>query len=345
MTGKKVALISGAGMDSKTLTHLLLGKGYQVYVGTRRSTTFQSDKFKDLFVEDLQQNPGSSLKVLEMDIADQVSISSAIQNIVEQCGELNEIYHLAAASHVGHSYDHPYQNMHNGTSVIHFLECLRKISPKTRFYFAASTEMYAGNTSDGKYCEKDPFYPKTPYGCSKVLGFDLTRFYRETYGLFALSGILANHSNTYRHESFFIRKITKAAARIMLGKQKNVKIGHLDWARDEFWSDFGMEAAWKLLQLDKPQDVIIGNGNAIWGEEYVSNAFNYFNLKWQDYVVFDSAFLRKNEVVKLEVNPQKAVDLIGWKINRISFKEHVDFMCAFDYSSEAGLKAARPKVL
>ncbi len=342
MSNSKVALISGAGMDSKTLTHFLISKGYKVYVGTRRSTTFHQDSFKDLFYQDLQINPTAKLVVLEMDMSDQVSVSAAISSILHNESQLDEIYHLAAASHVGYSYNHPYQNMYNGTSVIHFLECVRKLTPKTRFYFASSTEMYAGNTYDGKYTEKDAFYPKTPYGCSKVLGFDLTRFYRETYGIFALSGILANHSNIYRHESFFIRKITKAAARIALGKQKNVKIGHLNWARDEFWSDFGMEAAWKLLQLDKPEDVIIGNGNAVWGEEYVQNAFNFFNLRWSDYVLFDEAFLRKNEVTKLEVNPQKAVDLIGWKPNRISFQKHIDLMCSFDYSSEAGRAAIRP---
>lgn len=341
----KICLITGGGMDAKTLTHLLLSKDYHVCLATRRNTTLEIENFKDLFQEDLIKYTNSKLSTFYIDIADGGSVRSCIEHILTEVGNIDEIYHLAASSLVSYSYETPLLNINtNGISVLHFLDVVRQLTPKTRFYFAASTEMYAGNTGDEKYNENSKFYPKTPYGCSKVLGFDLTRYFRETYGLFCLSGILANHSNQYRHNSFFIRKLTQTVAKVVTGKEKELRIGHLEWARDEFFADFGMEAAWKLLQLDKPEDVIIGNGNTKWGEEYVNLAFSYFNLKWQDFIKFDSKFLRKNEVVKLEVNPEKAIKTVGWNPNRMSFKDHISLMCRHDFDLESGIKPIRPDV-
>lgn len=332
----KTALITGTGMDAKCLTHLLLSKKYHVFVTTRRNTIFDFKQFEDIFRQDLLKYPDSKLSVLYTDVSDAESVEACIKTILKD-HQLNEIYHLAASSHVGYSYDTPVLNVHtNGMSAFYFLESIRRNSPKTRFYFAATTEMFAGNIGDEKYTEQSKFHPKTPYGCSKCLGYYWTQYFRETYGLFALSGILANHSCEYRHVSFFIKKITNGAARIALGLDKELRIGHLEWARDEFWADFGMEAAWKMLQLDSPIDMIIGNGSCKWGAEYVEHAFNYFNLKWQDFVKFDKQFLRKNEVVKLEVDPSLAIQKIGWKVNRMPFKHHIEQMCAWDYSIESG---------
>ncbi len=342
---KKTCLITGSGMDAKTLTHLLLSKDYNVYLATRRNTILEIDELKKIFCSDLKKYPNSTLNVLYVDICDSTSIRNCIETTLIKAGKIDEIYHLAASSLVSYSYEAPLLNIEtNGISAFHFLENVRILTPKTRFYFAASTEMFAGNINDGKYTEDSKFYPKTTYGCSKILGFDLTRYFRETYNIFALSGILGNHSNTYRHPSFFIRRATQAAARISLGKQKELRIGHLEWARDEFFSDFGMEAVWKLLQLEQPEDVIIGNGKCRWGEEFVQYAFNYFNLKWQDYIVFDQQFLRKNEVVKLEVNPAKAERLIGWKKERMPFETHIGLMAKFDFELESGLSPVRPDV-
>jgi len=341
----KIALLTGFGMDVKTLTHFLLSKDYHVFIATRRNTILQSNDVLAFYENDLLKYPNSKLSVLNIDVSDSSSVRTCIENILKQSGRLDEIYHLAASSLVSYSYEAPLLNIEtNGISVFHFLESIRLLTPLTKVYYAASTEMFAGHESDEKYTEKSNFYPKTVYGCSKILGFDLTRYFRETYGIFALSGILANHSNQYRHHSFFIRKLTQHAAKIALGKTKELRIGHLHWARDEFWADFGMEAAWKLLQLEKPQDVIIGNGNTHWGDEYVQLAFDYFNLKWQDYIVFDKQFLRKNEVIKLEVDSSKAQQLIEWRPSRLPFKKHIELMCQYDYLLENGETPKRPNV-
>ncbi len=341
----KTALISGFGMDSKTLTHFLLSKNYHVFLATRRNTILELENVKNFFTKDLVQFPESKLSVLYVDIGDGGSVRACIENVLKETPQLDEVYHLAASSLVSYSYDAPLLNIQtNGISVLHFLDAIRQLTPKTKFYFAASTEMFSGNVNDEKYTEQSKFYPKTVYGCSKVLGFDLTRYFRETYGLFCLSGILANHSNIYRTPSFFVRKVTQTAARIAMGKMDKLAVGHLNWARDEFWSDFGMEAAWKLLQLEKPQDTIIGNGNTRWGQEYIDLVFNYFNLSVEKHLTFDPQFLRKNEVVKLEVDSSLATKTIGWKPNRIPFKTHIELMCKHDYELESGQTPTRPNV-
>lgn len=341
----RVALITGTGMDAKVMTHLLLSKSYTVYVATRRNTVFDFQSFTKIFEDDLLKFPESRLETLYIDVSDQESVDQGIRQILSK-GLLDEVYHLAASSHVGFSYSSPNMNIQtNGMSSLFILDAIKKQSPNTKYYFASTTEMFSGNIEDERYTEESKLYPKTPYGISKCLGFYWTQYYRETYGLFACSGILANHSCQYRHESFFIKKITSAAAKIAAGQQKEVKIGHLNWARDEFWADFGMEAAWKILQLETPEDFIIGNGNTRWGQEYVELAFDYFNLNWEKYVMFDKQFLRKNEVVKLEVNPAKAISKIGWKPDRISFKEHISFMCEWDFNEATNYPNKRKNVL
>jgi len=162
--------------------------------------------------------------------------------------------------------------------------------------------------------------------------------------MFCCYGILFNHSNTYRSKDFVVRKITNAAAKIALGKQSELKLGHLEWARDEHWSDFGCEAMWKILQLDKPENFVVGNGETHWGEEYVDLAFKYFNLDWKKYVKFDDNLKRPNEVVRLIADSTKAQQLIGWKPNRISFDTHINLMCKFDYELENGGTPSRPDI-
>ena len=341
----KIALVTGAGMDSKAITRLLLSKNYHVFLATRRNTILELEELKALFVKELSKYKDSNLDALYLDVSDATSVRNCIEKIIQKTGILHEIYHLAAASLVSYSYESPRLNIEtNGLSALFFLETIKSLTPKTHFYFAASTEMFAGHSTDGKYTENSKFYPKTPYGCSKILGFDLTRYFRETYGLFAVSGILSNHSNCERNISFFIRKITNAAAKISLGLQQKCHIGHLSWARDEMWADFAMEAAWKLLQQETPVDTIIGNGQCRYGEEYVDLAFNYFNLNWKDYIVYDPQFLRKNEVFKLEVDPALAMQTIGWRPNRMPFKDHIHLMCNYDYQLEKNGSADYPNV-
>lgn len=340
---QKIALITGFGMDSKTLTKILLDKGYHVFVATRRNTILVLDSIEHFFKEN--DNDIVNIDTLYLDVEDMGSVRTCIETILKTKSQLDEVYHLAASSLVSYSYEAPLVNIQtNGVSVLYFLDVIRQLTPKTRFYFAASTEMFAGNITDEKYSERSSFYPKTVYGCSKVLGFDLTRYFRETYGLFCLSGILANHSNTHRHPSFFIRKLTQTAAKIAAGKIDKLIIGHLNWARDEFWADFGMEAAWKLLQLNEPRDVIIGNGKTRWGDEYIDIVFNYFNLNREKHLGFDNKYLRKNEVIKLEVDPTLATSLIGWIPNRMPFDKHLELMCKYDYELESGLNPQPPNV-
>jgi GDPmannose 4,6-dehydratase len=341
---QKTALITGKGMDARVLTEFLLAKDYHVFVAARRSTNFEFSQFTCHFDHFLKNHPKSKLSTIYIDLSDGFSIETGLKTILEK-DNIDEIYHLGASSNVGFSYDTPLLNINtNGMSSFHFLENIRKLTPKTKYYFASTTEMFSGNLSDEKYTETSKLHPKTAYGISKCLGFYWTQYFRETYGLFALSGILANHSCQYRHPSFFIKKITQAAAKIALGKESSIAIGHLNWARDEFFADFAMEGAWKLLQRDTPEDMVIGNGDTKWGEEYVNLAFGYFNLRWQDYVKFDPQFLRKNEVVKLEVNPALAIEKIGWKSNRIPFKDHIGLMCEWDHQVESGQTPIRPDV-
>jgi GDPmannose 4,6-dehydratase len=341
---QKVALLTGKGMDVRVLTEFLLSKNYHVYIAARRSTNFEFSQFTCHFDHYLKLYPSSKLSTIYIDLSDGFSIEQGMKTILVQ-NQIDEIYHLGAASNVGFSYDTPLLNINtNGMSAFHFLESIKTLTPKTKFYFASTTEMYAGNVEDEKYDEQSKFCPKTAYGISKCLGFYWTQYFRETFGIFALSGILANHSCQYRHPSFFIKKITQAAAKIALGQQKSCAIGHLNWARDEMWADHAMEAAYQLLQLNEPQDMVIGNGNTKWGEEYVQLAFDYFNLKWQDHITFDEKFLRKNEVVKLEVNPALAIEKIGWKPNRMPFKDHIGLMCEWDKQVESGQTPIRPDV-
>ncbi len=340
----KIAMLTGFGMDVKCLTHFLLEKNYTVIVVTRRTTNFEPINDRNIFNKDLENNPESKLHFEYMDVSDQGSVESTIDKVIKEHGKIDEFYHLAASSHVGYSYDTAIMNIQtNGMSAFFILDHLRKKSPNTKYYFAATTELYSGNIKDDQYSEESPFHPKTPYACSKALGFYWTQYFREAYGTFACSGILGNHSSCERHNSFFIKKLTQTAAKIALGKEKELRIGHLNWARDEFWSDFGVEAMWKMLQLNEPQDFMIANGNCKWGQEYVDFVFNYFNLD-KSKLIFDAQFLRRNEVTKLEVNPSKAVKMLGWKVNRMPFNDHLRLMCDWDFKVESGLIPTRPDV-
>lgn len=340
----KIAILTGLGMDVKCMTHFLLSLKYHVVVCTRRTTNLELDSFKENFQNDLIKNPDSKLSLKYMDVTDSNSVLQCITEVSKQIGFINELYHLAAASHVGYSYETPVLNIEtNGMSSFYILEALRNVSPTTKFYFAATTELYAGNINDERYTENSKFHPKTPYGCSKALGFYWTQYFRETYGMFACSGVLGNHSCCERHNSFFIKKLTQTAAKIAIGKEKELRIGHLNWARDEFWADFGVEAMWKMLQLDSPEDILIANGQCKWGNEYVDIVFNYFNLN-QSRIVLDKKFIRLNEVVKLEVDPSKAIKYLKWKTNRMPFKEHLELMCKYDFELETGNNPKRPNV-
>ncbi len=326
-------------MDAKCLTHILLAKGYKVITTYRRNSWFDEQKIKNIF----NNNPNLCLQVC--DISCQNSVNECIKSILKEHSRIDELYLLAANSHVGQSFFNKELSIQtNGQSVYYFLECLRNNSPKTRTYFAGTSELYGGTLTD-KLNETSPFHPRSPYSLGKHLGYNWMQFYKETYSMFCSVGILFNHSCTERSLDFFIRKVTNTAAKISLGKETILKLGNINHFRDEHWSDFGCEMMWQMLNIDKPDNFVIGTGEAHSGEEYLNLAFNHFNLNWQDYVQLDSSLIRPNEVVKLIADSSKAQVELGWTPNRISFKQHIELICKFDYELEQGLKPQRPNVL
>ena len=344
---KNISLITGAGgMDCKTLTHLLLSKGYKVIQTYRRNTFFTAEKILSLYKQDLIDNPLSELHLEVCDISCQNSVNECIKSVLKQHGRIDELYLLAANSHVGESFKNKELSIQtNGQSVYYFLECLKNNSPKTRTYFAATSELVGGIDS-GTFNERCEWNPRSPYAIGKALGARWVNFYRDSLdsGMFCCYGILFNHSNTYRSKDFVSRKITNTAAQIALGKTDILKLGHLEWARDEHYSDFGCEMMWSLLQTEIPNNYVIGTGETHWGEEFVEVAFNHFNLDWKKYVKFDDSLKRPNEVVRLIADSTKAQKELGWRPNRMPFKDHINLMCKYDYELENGLIPIRPNV-
>lgn len=336
----KIALITGiTGMDSEALTDILLKKGYTV-IGTYRKTA-------NLNLDTIRAAHGNSLRLTleHCDITDGQSVKSLITGICERHGTIHEVYLLAAQSHVGHSFTSAESTvLCNGQSVFHFLENLRLLAPAARTYFAATSELLGGDPSRCPFDESSEYECRSPYAIGKELGTRWIRYYQQTYGTFATYALLFNHSNTSRNLSFYIRRVTNAAARIALGKQSEITLGSLAFYRDEHWSDFGCEAMWKMLQLDRPETFVICRGECFHGEQFLDEAFGHFNLNWRDHVRFDEARLRPNEVVKLVGNPAKAKARLGWQPDRMSFKDHVRLMCQHDYALESGQQPARPDV-
>lgn len=334
-----IALITGAnGMDAKTLTHLLLSKDYKVILTYRRNSFFDEKNIKSLFKDDLIKYPNSKLECEVCDISCQNSVIECVKSTIEKHSRIDEIYHLAAMSHVGNSFKQKELSINvNGQSHYYFLEALKNHSSKTKYYGAMTSEL-VGGMIDGSFNEECKWNPKSPYAIGKALGARWIDFYKESDDskLFSCYGILFNHSNIYRNFDFVIRKITNTAAKISLGKEKNLKLAHLNWARDEHWSDFGCEMMWKMLQQKKPQNFVIGNGITHWGEEYVELAFNHFNLDWKKYIKFDKNLVRPNEVIRLQADSSKAQQLLGWVPNRISFKKHIELLCDYDIKLEKG---------
>jgi GDPmannose 4,6-dehydratase len=342
-----IALITGSnGMDAKTLCHLLLSKNYKVILTYRRNSFWDESKIKSLFKSDLEQNPNAELYLEICDISCQNSVNECIKSVIKRHSRIDELYLLAANSHVGESFRNKELAIQtNGQSVYYFLECLKNLSPKTRTYFAATSELVGGIDS-GTFNEECIWNPRSPYAIGKALGARWINFYRDSLdsGMFCCYGILFNHSNTYRSKDFVSRKITNTAAQIALGKATELKLGHLEWARDEHYSDFAVEAMWKMLNKEKPDNYVVGNGVTHWGEEFVQEAFGHFNLDWKKYVKFDDSLKRPNEVVRLIADSTKAQKELGWIPERISFKKHIELMCRFDYQLESGQTPIRPDV-
>lgn len=334
----KVALVIGVtGMDGESAVHFLLSKGYKV-VGTYRKNT-------QLDLEAVTAQYGGRLETEYCEIGDISSVRALIERVLTRHGHIDELYLLAAQSHVGNSFVEPAASaILNGMSVFNFLEILRHLSIKTHLYFAATSELMGGDPAGCPFDETSEYECRSPYSVGKEMGTRWVKYFRQTYGMFACYGILFNHSNTSRARTFYVRKVTNAAARIALGKDKTLSLGNLTFARDEHWSDFGVEMMWKMLQQDKPETYLICRGRAHEGVEFLEESFGHFNLKWQDHVKIDQSLFRPNEVVKLEGNPAKAIAELGWRPNRMSFKDHIRLMTQYDYDLESGRNPVRPNV-
>lgn len=331
----KVALITGAnGMDAKTLARFFRDKDYKVILTHRRNSLFNEDNwFKETQIEDKEKY---SFEVC--DITDQNSVRSCIKSILLQFGRLDELYMLAAMSHVGMSFSQKeYSIQANGQSYYYFLEAISDLTPTTKTYGALTSELFGG-VGSGVFNEKSHWNPKSPYAIGKNLGGNWIKYYRESkqHNLFACYGILFNHSNFFRTNDFFVAKLCSGAAEIALGKRKKITFGNLDFYRDEHWSDFGVEAMWKILQLEQPDDFVIGSDKTFSGHDYIRYAFEYFNLDPKKHIEQSNSLFRPNEVDILKSDSRKAQEKIGWNPNRMTFKGHIGKLCQYHYDKLRG---------
>lgn len=311
-----VALITGiTGQDGSYLAELLLRKGYQVHGVCRRASTRNLERIQHL-VDQIHLHDG--------DLLDQSSLQTLIAEI-----QPTEVYNLAAQSFVGTSWTQPVLTGEvTGLGVTRLLEAIRLVNPKIRFYQASSSEMY-GKVHETPQRETTILHPRSPYGAAKVYGHYLTINYRESFGMFACSGILFNHESPRRGIEFVTRKITDAAARIKLGLQHELRLGNLEAKRDWGFAGDYVEAMWLMLQQDVADDYVVGTGELHSVREFVEAAFDYVDLDWQKHVVVDPKFFRPAEVDLLLADCSKAKAELGWR-PQMPFKQLVECMVEAD---------------
>jgi GDPmannose 4,6-dehydratase len=322
----KKALITGiTGQDGSYLAELLLDKNYEVHGIIRRASSFNTGRINHLY-KDPHIN-GVRLFLHYGDIADSTNLIKLLYRIQPE-----EVYHLAAQSHVRVSFDIPeYTGDVTGLSTIRILEAIRETGVKAKFYQASSSEMF-GKVHEVPQTETTPFHPRSPYGAAKVYAYWATVNYRESYGMFAANGILFNHESPRRGETFVTRKITRAVARIKANQQKKLYLGNLDAKRDWGYAREYVEAMWLMLQQDQPDDYVIATGETHSVEEFLTEAFSHVDLDWHDYVELDPKYLRPAEVDLLIGDASKAKRVLGWE-PKVSFKELVRLMVDADVAT------------
>jgi GDPmannose 4,6-dehydratase len=321
----KRALITGiTGQDGSYLAEFLLDKGYEVHGIVRR-----------VAIEDVEHRLWRIRHILDKIVLQPASMESyaSIFNVVDKLRP-DECYHLAAQSFVSYSFEDEFSTINTNINGTHFvLSAIKEKAPKCKFYFAGSSEMF-GLVKESPQNENTPFHPRSPYGISKVAGFDLTRNYREAYNLFACSGILFNHESPRRGYEFVTRKISNAVAKIKLGLSKELKLGNLEAKRDWGYAGDYVKAMWLMLQQDQPDDYVIASGETHSVKEFAEMAFSYAGLDWKDFVVVDDRFFRSAEVYELRGDSSKARRKLGWQPT-VSFGELIKMML------EADLKALK----
>ena len=318
----KRALITGiTGQDGSYLAEFLLHKGYEVHGLVRRSSSFNRSRIDHLYQDPHLNNTRFFLHY--GDLSDSGQLTNLIYNI-----QPDEIYNLAAQSHVRVSFDLPeYTGDVTAIGVTRLLEAIRRSGIKTRFYQASSSEMFG--SAPPPQNEKTPFQPRSPYAAAKVYAFWMVKNYRDGYGLFATNGILFNHESPRRGESFVTRKITIGLANILAGRAKKIYLGNLEARRDWGYAPEYVEAMWLMLQQEEPDDYVIGTGVTHSVKEFLEEAFSYLNMDWREYVEIDPRYFRPTEVEFLQADSSKVKKILGWE-PRISFKELVKIMVDYD---------------
>ncbi len=337
----KKALITGiTGQDGSYLAELLISKGYEVHGLVRRTSTFNRHNIEHIFTTDAHR-----LEHLHYgDMADMNSIMSIVGKV-----QPDEIYNLAAQSHVKISFEVPsYTAQTDALGVLSLLEATRLLKVKTKIYQASTSELYSGEKKDAPQNELTPFKPKSPYGVAKLYAFEIARVYRESYGMFVVNGILFNHESPRRGMNFVSRKIAHGIAEIATGKREYLELGNLNAARDWGYAPEYMEATWRMLQQKKPEDYVIATGETHTVREFVEEAFKYVgvHLRFKGTGVrevgidaktgvvrmkIDPDYFRPNEVDYLRGDARKAKRMLGWK-SKITFKKLVGLMMESELS-------------
>jgi GDPmannose 4,6-dehydratase len=303
----KKALITGiTGQDGSYLAELLLEKGYEVHGIIRRASTFNTGRLEPIYSD--PHNSRTRLFLEYGDLADASALARLVAKIVP-----DEVYNLAAQSHVRVSFDSPeYTTDITGTGTVRLLEAIRQVGLKPRFYQASSSEMF-GKVVEVPQRETTPFYPRSPYGCAKVYSYWITVNYRESYGLHASNGILFNHESPRRGETFVTRKITRAVAHIKAGLQSKLYLGNLDSKRDWGYAKEYVEAMWLMLQQEQPDDYVVATNETHSIREFLDIAFEHAGLNWKKYVEIDPRYYRPAEVDLLIGDYGKAKRQLGWE--------------------------------
>jgi GDPmannose 4,6-dehydratase len=323
----KRALITGVtGQDGSYLAELLLSKGYKVYGMVRRASTETFSRIAHI---------KDKIELRQADLLDELSLIKLMEEV-----HPDEIYNLAAMSFVPTSWDQPILTSEfTATGVVRILEAMRRVCPKAKFYQASSSEMF-GKVREVPQTENTPFYPRSPYGVSKAFGHYITVNYRESYNLFAVSGILFNHESPRRGMEFVTRKVTHGVAAIKLGMATELRMGNLDSRRDWGFAGDYVEAMWLMLQQKSPDDYVIATGVDHSVRDLVVNAFEHAGLDWEKYVKIDPAFIRPAEVDLLLGDCSKAKQELGWA-PKVDFKGLVHMMVDADLARLEAIKAGR----
>ena len=300
MAAKKALIIGITGQDGAYLARHLLSKGYEVTGSSRDVMASSFNNLKTLGIH-------SQVKLISVSINDFRSVFNAIQ-----IADPDEIYNLAGQTSVGLSFDQPVEAIESiAIGTLNILEVIRLLSKPVRFYNAGSSECF-GDTGNTPATEHTPFAPRSPYAVAKSTAKWLINSYRESYGLYACTGILFNHESPLRPERFVTQKIIAGAAKIKAGQLDKLQLGNLDISRDWGWAPEYVEAMWLMMQLDKPDDFVIATGRQESLKYFVAKSFEYFDLDWQKFVEIEPSFFRPNEIVTSVGNPEKAIQVLGW---------------------------------